>query len=734
MILTATNRIQPLASPTRPPCRERAGLLKGFLCLLLLLLMPGAGRAQESDVNKVTSLLERFDHAARQGDAVAQTNLGAMYLHGVGVRRNVSKAQYWFQRAAEQDEGLAQFNLGVLAQEGQGGSRDDQKAVHWFRRVASQTNRSDQLYPLIKGWAQLKLGFIYYEGRGVAKDYQEAMAWFRRAAERGILMAQEMLAQMYAQGLGGSVDDKRAFFWYEQAARQGSSSSEKALQTLSKKLTPQQQSEARALEPQPRMEGKDPPISTIPASLAGVVTPQEWPLTVVTQPADALVRLLNIRPAYTPGIALKPGKYHLEVSRSGYRTEKLWVTVQESAVKVEVALTPESTAQEQAPQNAAQGAKEQTTRKPLTAPPVKTAHSTAEPSPGLPDKASLSESSTAPASSAPTAAAAAPAKPALSPPRTEPVVPQAPVAKPASPPKKAASFSAPRPASSDSPASRQAVTDSADKKAPSTRQAAVTHPKQPVKFPMPRKAGRGSVPSPVPDSMPACPVAEQPPASKPKRYALTVQSDPEDAHVQIANGKIPYQPGLSLAPGRYPLTISKEAFKTRQCWAEIADRDVDLAVALRPVAPGELHRLTIQPQPTDALVRLLNIRAPYRPGILLESGSYQVEVSKKGYKTERRTLELGNTDRTVPIRLVELPLQARPTLTVVPVLQGVQIRILNADQPYHPGVPLAPGRYLLELVKPGFKTQQRWVELSEQDVKVEVALEEDGAAVPGANQ
>ena len=50
-------------------------------------------------------------------------------------------------------------------------------------------------------------------------------------------------------------------------------------------------------------------------------------LSVDSRPTDATVRILNIGPRYTRGMALAPGDYHVEVSKSGYDTKKQWVTV-----------------------------------------------------------------------------------------------------------------------------------------------------------------------------------------------------------------------------------------------------------------------------------------------------------------------------------------------------------------------------------------------------------------------
>ena len=47
-------------------------------------------------------------------------------------------------------------------------------------------------------------------------------------------------------------------------------------------------------------------------------------LFVDTEPANARVRILNIKPRFCQGIELEPGPYHIEVSHNGYTTRKTW--------------------------------------------------------------------------------------------------------------------------------------------------------------------------------------------------------------------------------------------------------------------------------------------------------------------------------------------------------------------------------------------------------------------------
>jgi formylglycine-generating enzyme required for sulfatase activity len=64
-------------------------------------------------------------------------------------------------------------------------------------------------------------------------------------------------------------------------------------------------------------------------------------LFVQTAPSDARVRILNIAPAYTHGIELDAGEYHIEVSKGDYETQDKWVTLGASRdLEVTIELKP----------------------------------------------------------------------------------------------------------------------------------------------------------------------------------------------------------------------------------------------------------------------------------------------------------------------------------------------------------------------------------------------------------
>ncbi len=78
---------------------------------------------------------------------------------------------------------------------------------------------------------------------------------------------------------------------------------------------------------------------TVPVTLARTPEPSQFRLTVRADPPDAQIRILNIRPAYRPGIQLEPGSYTIEVSKSGYETARVTARIVDGDVTVPVTLT-----------------------------------------------------------------------------------------------------------------------------------------------------------------------------------------------------------------------------------------------------------------------------------------------------------------------------------------------------------------------------------------------------------
>lgn len=82
--------------------------------------------------------VEEYTLKAKQGEVDAQYNLGIMYYHGEGIRKNHEEALLWFLKAAQQDDPDAQYNLGFMYGKGEGVEKSHEQSMQWFMKAAEQ--------------------------------------------------------------------------------------------------------------------------------------------------------------------------------------------------------------------------------------------------------------------------------------------------------------------------------------------------------------------------------------------------------------------------------------------------------------------------------------------------------------------------------------------------------------------------------------------------------------------
>ena len=168
---------------------------------------------------KFRKAFEWFKKAAEQGEAVAQFNVGVLYLNGEGVEKDAKVAFEWFKKAAEHGYAVAQSNVGVFYLNGEVVEKDAKEAFEWFKKAAEQGDAG----------GQNNLGTCYYFGVGVEKDVKEAFEWLKRAAEQGEAGAQFNVGVFYLNGEVVEKDAKVAFEWFKKAAEQGDSKAQSQL-------------------------------------------------------------------------------------------------------------------------------------------------------------------------------------------------------------------------------------------------------------------------------------------------------------------------------------------------------------------------------------------------------------------------------------------------------------------------------------------------------------------------
>lgn len=221
---------------------------------------------------------------AESGDSAAQTLLGEIYLHGLGVARDEKKAAGWYAKAAAQGVIAAQFQYAMLLMDGRGVDKDEARAFDLMKTAADGGNRlaafnfaqflmqrepgargmekafayyeqaaraglADAQYAMSQAYAhgiggkpldeaearrwlllaakqnydtaQLDLGTWLVEGRGGPANHEEGFAWLKRAAIGGNVAAENRLAKLYRDGIGTPADKVEAAAWYVLARRAG---------------------------------------------------------------------------------------------------------------------------------------------------------------------------------------------------------------------------------------------------------------------------------------------------------------------------------------------------------------------------------------------------------------------------------------------------------------------------------------------------------------------------------
>jgi len=104
--------------------------------------------------------------------ATANLMMARMYLEGLGVPANYSKAWKHLQRPAKSGN----------------------------------------------AWAATEIGKLYLQGDGVIQSYAKARDWFEKAAKAGYGPAQVELGHLHRSGLSVAVDPLTAYAWYNLAA------------------------------------------------------------------------------------------------------------------------------------------------------------------------------------------------------------------------------------------------------------------------------------------------------------------------------------------------------------------------------------------------------------------------------------------------------------------------------------------------------------------------------------
>ena len=684
-----------------------------LLALFFLVATPWSdGLARTAQEAADRAAFEQLRRAAQGGDPLAMVNTGALYYHGIGVGRQYDKAFFWFLKAARAGESWGQFNAGTMYLDGLGTPKNHEKAAYWLEKVADLDPRAARYNPIIRGWARLKMALMYLDGRGVAGDVRQAVALFEKAAREGLALGQYWMGRLSEEGRGLDRDPVEALVWYDLAAAQGSRDAEQARESLVRNMAPAQREAARRRADQHHRAPLEGLMREIESS-GDPGVPIAIPATRGDQAPEAIETVDATASFGADAVVEPPGiEAPLELERE----------TPEGAVAADErqnAASPRSTLTVQTlPGNAR--VRILNIRPPyqpgMPLPPGRyhleashRNHPTVRQWTTLGDesKTVIIDLSGGAADTAPVAggqntyALTVLPVPEDALVRVMNIVPRY------------------RPGMPLGPGSYRIQVTRAGYW-PQERQVVVKDRDVTERIVLGRMADGGDGAAPPPR---AAGEQAETPAQRSFLAALTVRPSPEDARVRVLNIAPRYRPGMRLKPGSYHIEVAKAGYHAERRWVTLGRRDLEVAFSLRRDSGEARPSLTVLPTLTGAKVRLLNVAAPYRPGMALSPGRYHVEVSRPGFKTERRWVSLTDRDLNISIGLEELNPDESGALFVNTFPGDARVRILNIEPTYRPGIRLEPGRYLVEVTSPRYQGRRRWVEVGTGVVNMPVKLE-----------
>lgn len=156
--------------------------------------------------------------AAEQGEPLAQMIIGLCFREGIGVTKDIEKAEKQFKTAierykydAEKGNIEAQFQLGEIYAD-KLIKQDMTEALKWYTKAADSGD----------GKAQFTLGKIHLWGLGIKRDTIEAEKWFALASDKhfknGVCSEYLKIAKSYLSGDNGlKQDETAAINWFKKA-------------------------------------------------------------------------------------------------------------------------------------------------------------------------------------------------------------------------------------------------------------------------------------------------------------------------------------------------------------------------------------------------------------------------------------------------------------------------------------------------------------------------------------
>ncbi len=91
---------------------------------------------------------------------------------------------------------------------------------------------------------------------------------------------------------------------------------------------------------------------------------------------------------------------------------------------------------------------------------------------------------------------------------------------------------------------------------------------------------------------------------------------------------------------------------------------IDKTLNTTPSKKQSGYTLTVQAQPSDSIIKIMNIKPKYHDGIVLQVGTYDILVQRKGYKSYRKYIKVSDKDVVKKVTLKLAPVQEKASIAV----------------------------------------------------------------------
>ncbi|MBF0452510.1 MAG: SUMF1/EgtB/PvdO family nonheme iron enzyme [Candidatus Magnetomorum sp.] len=198
---------------------------------------------------------------------------------------------------------------------------------------------------------------------------------------------------------------------------------------------------------------------------------------------------------------------------------------------------------------------------------------------------------------------------------------------------------------------------------------------------------------------------------------LYITAIPDTARIEIKHVKKAYASGMALNAGTYTISVSQNNYvpQTRQISIK-AGQDTRETITLKPFGS-----LTVNKEPVDSRVRIMNIKPVYQDAMALAPGRYSVVVSKEGFKTYEEWVILSpGENKVMTVDLNVLAKQYKITITSVPADAG--IKFTQSQKEFANGMLLDKGIYEIELSRKGYISKVQSFEIKDKDLALSIEL------------